>query len=269
MRRSLERELIRRGLCASLTEARACIDARAVLVSGALANNPARQVDAGEPIELVSAPPFVSRGGEKLAAAIATFAVEIDGKIALDVGASTGGFTDCLLQAGAAHVYAVDVGTNQLHERIRNDPRVTVREQTNVQDLTVRDFASPPEVIVADVSFTSLIAHVPLLLSLGSPDAALILLLKPQFEATRREADRARGVIRDPQIWRRVLLALQSALEEHGAGIMDAMVSPVRGKQGNVEFLLHASRLSTEATTTTPTQLTDDWVDDLLRGLDA
>jgi 23S rRNA (cytidine1920-2'-O)/16S rRNA (cytidine1409-2'-O)-methyltransferase len=185
-------------------------------------------------------PRFVGRGGDKLAAALERFAVPVDGVRALDAGASTGGFTDCLLQHGADCVVAVDVGHGQLHERLRADPRVESVERTNVRELAPGDVGPPFDLVVADLSFISLRTVLAPLLGLAAPEAHLVLLVKPQFEAGRDEASRGRGVIRDPEVWRRVLDEVVIALRATGAAIMGAMVSPLTGADGNVEFLVHA-----------------------------
>jgi 23S rRNA (cytidine1920-2'-O)/16S rRNA (cytidine1409-2'-O)-methyltransferase len=185
-------------------------------------------------------PRFVGRGGEKLAAALDRFAVPVDGSRALDAGASTGGFTDCLLQYGARCVVAVDVGYGQLHERLRADPRVESVERTNVRDLVPGDLGPPFDVVVADLSFISLRTVLAPLLGQAAPGAHVVLLVKPQFEAGRDEAARGRGVIRDSAVWRRVLNEVLIALRATGAAIMGAMVSPLTGADGNVEFLVHA-----------------------------
>jgi len=185
-------------------------------------------------------PRFVSRGGDKLAAALDRFAVPVDGVRALDAGASTGGFTDCLLQHGADRVVAVDVGHWQLHERLRADPRVESVERTNVRDLAPGDVGPPFDLVVADLSFISLRTVLAPLLGLARRGAHLVLLVKPQFEAGRDEASRGRGVIRDPEVWRRVLDEVLIALRATGAAIMGTMVSPLTGADGNVEFLVHA-----------------------------
>jgi 23S rRNA (cytidine1920-2'-O)/16S rRNA (cytidine1409-2'-O)-methyltransferase len=209
-----------------------------VLVGGALADKPARLVDPGDPIELVGPPPrFVGRGGAKLDAALDHFAVDVEGRRALDAGSSTGGFTDCLLQRGAREVVAVDVGYGQIHERLRADPRVVVHERTNL-----RAFADPEgfEVVVADLSFISLRTVAPTLAGdLARPGAEIVVLVKPQFEAGREEAARGRGVIRDPAVWERALDGVRGAMAEAGAAMMGAMVSPLKGADGNVEFLVH------------------------------
>jgi 23S rRNA (cytidine1920-2'-O)/16S rRNA (cytidine1409-2'-O)-methyltransferase len=185
-------------------------------------------------------PRFVGRGGDKLAAALDRFAVPVAGSRALDAGASTGGFTDCLLQYGARRVVAVDVGYGQLHERLRADPRVESVERTNVRDLVPGDLGQPFDLVVADLSFISLRTILAPLLLQAAPGAPVVLLVKPQFEAGRHEAARSRGVIRDPAVWRRVLDEVLIALQATGAAIMGVMVSPLTGADGNVEFLVHA-----------------------------
>jgi 23S rRNA (cytidine1920-2'-O)/16S rRNA (cytidine1409-2'-O)-methyltransferase len=237
-RRRLDAELVRRGLTPSREHARARIAQGAVLVAGAPADKPARMVRADEPIELVGPPPrYVSRGGVKLEAALERFALDVRGRRALDAGASTGGFTDCLLQHGAAAVSAVDVGYGQLHERLRYDPRVTLLERTNIRGLRL---AHPAEVVVADLSFISLGLAAPSLVGPNAaPAADVVVLVKPQFEAGRVEVGRGRGIVRDPAVWARVLDEVRAALAAQGAAMMGAMVSPLTGADGNVEFLAH------------------------------
>ena len=180
---------------------------------------------------------FVSRGGEKLDAALDRFQVDVARRRALDAGASTGGFTDCLLQRGAAHVIAVDVGYGQLHSRLRSDDRVTVCERTNVRTLQLDN---PVDLAVADLSFISLRSVAAALFGANvTPGADVVVLVKPQFEAGKAEADRGRGVIRDPAVWRRVLADVDSAIVAEGATMIDVMVSPLTGADGNVEFLAH------------------------------
>jgi 23S rRNA (cytidine1920-2'-O)/16S rRNA (cytidine1409-2'-O)-methyltransferase len=212
-----------------------------VTVGGAPALKAARQVRADEPLVVVGdGPQYVSRAGGKLAAALDRFAIDPSGCRVLDIGASTGGFTDCLLQRGAATVVAVDVGYGQLHEKVRDDPRVEVHDRTNVRELEPGGLGEPFALVVADLSFISLRLVVPVLISLAARSADLVMLVKPQFEAGRQEVARGRGVIKAPEVWRQVLDEVGAAVQEAGAGIMDAMVSPVRGTEGNVEFLLHA-----------------------------
>lgn len=214
-----------------------------MLVAGAPALKPNRQVSPAEDVRLLADPlPYVGRGGFKLAGALDHFGVDPSGWTCLDAGSSTGGFTDCLLQRGAALVHAVDVGTHQLHERLRTDPRVVVREQTDIRRLTLDDLGGPVDLVVGDLSFISLRAVVPAVVPLVRDGGELILLVKPQFEARRTEASRGRGVIRDPQVWRRVLGEVSSASVDAGAAILGVMPSPITGTTGNVEFVLHARR---------------------------
>ena len=213
-----------------------------------MADKSARLVSPAEPVLLQgNGPRFVSRGGEKLDAALETFAVPVDGLRVLDAGASTGGFTDCLLQRGAAQVCAVDVGYGQLDARLRHDPRVLVRERTNIRYLSL-DQLGPPgappapfDLVTADLSFISLTTVIPALTGLlAQPGGQLVLLVKPQFEAGRVEVSRGKGVIRDPAAWSRALSDVAFALQGAGTGIMGAMTSPVAGPAGNTEFFLHA-----------------------------
>ncbi len=225
----------------SRARAQQAIDAGRVLVSGTLADRPSRLVDAGEPIHLAGPPPrFVSRGGDKLDAALERFGVEVAGRRALDAGASTGGFTDCLLQRGAARVVAVDVGRGQLAWSLRTDPRVQVLEGTNVRSLTPDDIGGPVEVAVADLSFISLGVVAPALggiLAAGVSSEA-VFLVKPQFEAGRAEVGRG-GIVSDPAVHRRVLATVSDALASAGLIMVAVMASPLRGATGNVEFLGH------------------------------
>jgi 23S rRNA (cytidine1920-2'-O)/16S rRNA (cytidine1409-2'-O)-methyltransferase len=232
-------ELVRRGLVASREQARAEIEEGRVLVSGAPASKPSRLVSAAEPIRITGPRPrFVSRGGEKLDAALEHFGIDVTGWRVLDAGASTGGFTDCLLQRGASRVVALDVGYGQLHDRLRRDPRVQVVERTNLRHVEPAALDAPFDAVVADLSFISLRTVAGELLSLAAPGGTLVLLVKPQFEAGREEATRGRGVIREPGIWQRVLEEVVAVFEHRGAIIMGLMVSPLPGSDGNVEFLL-------------------------------
>ncbi len=242
-RRRLDVELVRRGLLSSRERAQVEIAAGRVTVGGAPAAKASRLVAPGEAVALDGPPaPYVSRGGEKLAAALDTFPVVVAGADALDAGASTGGFTDCLLQRGAAHVVAVDVGRGQLHHRLLTHAGVTVVERTNIRHLTLGHLhreARPFSLVVADLSFISLTTVAPALVGLAAPAADLVVLVKPQFEAGRAEADRGRGVIGAPEVWRRVLLEALGAFGAAGAAMMGLMVSPLLGARGNVEFLAH------------------------------
>ena len=234
---------MRRGLAPSRERAQSDITAGRVTVAGAIADKPARLVAASDPIELLGPPPrFVSRGGEKLDAALDQFGIDVRGRRCLDAGASTGGFTDCLLQRGASVVVAVDVGYGQLHERLRHDDRVDLRERTNVRDLDASAIDGAVDLVVADLSFISLRTVAPALLACAAPGADLVVLVKPQFEAGRSEASKGRGVIRDPIVHERVLDEVATALAGLGAAIIGTMQSPITGADGNVEFLLHTRR---------------------------
>jgi 23S rRNA (cytidine1920-2'-O)/16S rRNA (cytidine1409-2'-O)-methyltransferase len=239
-RRRLDRELVRRGLAETLTEALAAIEAGRVTVEGRPATTPASMVDPGEAVTVHGPPrPYVSRGGEKLAPALGRFGIRPGGRRCLDAGASTGGFADVLLRAGAAHVVTVDVGYGQLAWPLRTDPRVTVLERTNVRLLEPGDLPYRPDLITADLSFISLTAAVPALARSAAPRADLVLLVKPQFEAGRQEVHRG-GVVTDPAAWRAAVDRVAEACRAAGAGPIDVMASPLTGPAGNVEFLLHA-----------------------------
>lgn len=227
----------------SRERAQAEIAAGRVLVGGAPSTKASRLVDPAEALMILGPPPpFVGRAGRKLAGAIERFdlGASFVGARVLDAGASTGGFTDCALQHGAERVIAVDVGHNQLHERLRADPRVLVLERTDIRTLGPDRIGGPVDLAVADLSFISLRLVLGPLLALCRPGVPLVLLVKPQFEAGRVEASRGRGIITDPQIWARVLEEVTSALDQLGAAIMGVMVSPITGTDGNVEFVLHA-----------------------------
>ena len=203
-------------------------------------------VDAGEPVRLSGPPPrFVGRGGEKLDGALDGFGLDPSGLRVLDAGASTGGFTDCLLQHGAAVVTALDVGHGQLHEKLRADPRVEVVERTNLRH--VDPTAVPPyDAVVSDLSFISLRTVMDVLVRSTAPGGWLVLLVKPQFEAGRQEVARGRGVITDPEVWRRTVTDVVLAAGLAGAAMMGVMVSPLHGADGNTEFLVHLRRAGAE-----------------------
>ncbi len=206
-----------------------------------MADKSARLVSPAEAIAVSGPPPrFVSRGGEKLDAALDAFDLDVTGWRALDAGASTGGFTDCLLQRGAAHVVALDVGHGQLHERIRGDQRVTVIERYNVRRLEVADIGGPVDIVVTDLSFISLKVVLPALLAALQPGGDLVALVKPQFEAGRQEVARGRGVITDPAVHLRVRGEIDEALRSLSASVVGWITSPIQGADGNVEFLVHA-----------------------------
>ena len=237
--------LVDRGAAADLDEARSLVGAGRVLVAGAPALSASRAVAPDEPIVVMKRERFVGRGGEKLDAALEAFAIDVDGLDALDVGASTGGFTDCLLSRGALKVLAVDVGRHQLHERLASDPRVVSMERTNIRDVSDEMVAAAlgamPSIVVVDLSFTSVRAHASRIASLAAPDADLVVLVKPQFEVDHVTASRGNGVVRDPDQWQSVVVACAWAFQAAGTGIIDLMASPLRGATGNVEFLVHAA----------------------------
>jgi 23S rRNA (cytidine1920-2'-O)/16S rRNA (cytidine1409-2'-O)-methyltransferase len=240
-RRRLDAELVRRGLTSSRGEAAQLIDDRRVTVNGAIADKPARQVAAGDQL-LIAGPParFVGRGGLKLDRALDVFSIDVAGMRALDAGASTGGFTDCMLQRGAAEVVAVDVGHGQLHERLRDDPRVRNMERTNIRDITPASIGGVVDIVVGDLSFISLRLVTAPLVSVCEPGAPMVLLVKPQFEAGRAEVSRGRGVITDPTIWERVQGEIEQALRAAGCDVAGWTDSPITGADGNREFLVHA-----------------------------
>ena len=198
-------------------------------------------VDASEPVIVHGPPPkFVSRAGAKLEGAIVHFGLEsaVAGARVLDAGASTGGFTDCLLQFGAAEVLAVDVGHNQLHERLLADPRVHSLERTNLRTVDPTTLGLPVDLVVGDLSFISLALVLDTLIAASKPGAIYVLLVKPQFEAGRIEVSKGKGIIDNPIIWHRVLSEVSAALIERNAAIMGVMVSPITGSDGNVEFIM-------------------------------
>jgi 23S rRNA (cytidine1920-2'-O)/16S rRNA (cytidine1409-2'-O)-methyltransferase len=189
-------------------------------------------------LEVDQGPPFVSRGGEKLEAALASFYVSIEGATCADVGASTGGFTDCLLQNGAKRVYAIDVGHGILHWKIRQDPRVVVMERTNARN--VERLPKPVDLVTIDASFISLKILLPVVKNWFSASGGqVVALIKPQFEAGRAEVSRGSGVIRDPAVHRRVLRDLLNFVQEEGFSILGLIRSPLLGPKGNIEFLAH------------------------------
>ncbi len=256
---------MRRGLAASRQEAQVAIAAGNVLVAGAPADKAARLVGPDEPLVLLGPPaPYVSRGGLKLEAALARFDVVTGGRRALDAGASTGGFTHCLLQRGVERVYAVDVGHGQLDAGLRADDRVVVLERVNVRTLTVAQLETadpefvPCPLVVADLSFISLRSVLPALCGpVAAPGADLVLLVKPQFEVGRAAVSKGKGVVRDPVLWLGALEGVTSALTAAGTGIVGAMASPLTGAAGNVEFLVHARKDVDETDVMDETDVTD------------
>lgn len=242
VRRRLDVELVRRGLAESRTAAARLVGEGRVRVAGLPATTAARRVDAATPVTVVTdGPRFVSRGGMKLAHALDEFGVDPAGRVALDAGASTGGFTDCLLQRGARLVHAVDVGRGQLAWSLRQDPRVDVRERTNVRHLDAGALGGPVDLVVADLSFISLGTVAPALVACATADAEFVLLVKPQFEAGRSRVGRG-GIVRDPAVHAAVLVEVADALAAAGLAVTAVTGSPVRGADGNREFLVRADR---------------------------
>ena len=250
MKKRLDVLLVERGLAESRTQAQALV--MAGRVSGF--DKAGQQVDEAVELELTESPRFVSRGGEKLDHALDVFGVDPAGRLAVDVGSSTGGFTDVLLQRGAEHVVALDVGRAQLHERLREDPRVTVMESVNARHLTELPFQ--PELVTCDVSFISLRQVLPPVLALAEPGWGAVVLVKPQFEAGRSEVKG--GVVRSPEVHRAVLHGLVKDALEWDAATVGVTDSGLPGPKGNREFFLHlVHRRRPEL----PAEL-DDWIAD-------
>jgi 23S rRNA (cytidine1920-2'-O)/16S rRNA (cytidine1409-2'-O)-methyltransferase len=239
----LDVALVRRGLAPGRERARALIMAGQVLVANHLVDKPGTLISLEAECRLKEAPDelkYVSRGGLKLEKALATFGLNPAGLIALDVGASTGGFTDCLLQHGAKRVYAIDVGQGQLAWTLRNDPRVVVMEHVNIRHLT--SLPEPIQCATIDVSFISLRLALPVLVPLLAPGAWVVALVKPQFEAGKAEVDRGAGIISDPAVHSRVLQELQAWIPQNTRFLVRGLTdSPIYGRDGNREFLLHLS----------------------------
>ena len=251
MKKRLDVLLVERGLAETRSQAQALV--MAGLVPGY--DKPGTQVDEHADLALDRPPPYVSRGGEKLANALDALALDVRGRDCLDVGASTGGFTDVLLQRGAARVVALDVGYGQLHPRLRDDPRVTVLERTNVRELRELPFA--PELVVCDVSFISVRRALPPALALARPGWEALVLVKPQFEAGRDAVGKG-GVVRDPDTHRRVVLEVAQAALGWGAEPRAVVDSGLPGPKGNREFFLHLVHCERPQR---PSAL-DDWIAD-------
>ena len=241
--------LVERGLAESRAKAQALIMAGQVRVAGQTALKPATAVPADSALTVDTGPRFVSRGGEKLAGALEAYTIDVNGLVCADVGASTGGFTDCLLQHGAAKVYAIDVGKGILHWKLRNDPRVVVMEETNAR--YVESLPEPVSLVTVDASFISLKILLPVVKQWLFPLSSfagegkmkeerndVIALIKPQFAAGKRDVSRGDGVIRDPEIHRQVLTDVLTFAQKEGFGIHGLVKSPLLGPKGNAEFLV-------------------------------
>ena len=242
-RARLDAELVRRGLVRSRQEAADAIAAGRVLVGGSVATKAATQVDPAVAVVLADAdddPRYASRGALKLAGALDALGADgpaVEGRLALDAGASTGGFTDVLLRRGAAHVVAVDVGYGQLAWHLQQDPRVTVRDRTNVRALTAQDVGDPPQLVVADLSFISLTLVLPALVAVAAPDADLFLMVKPQFEVGKDRLGSG-GVVRDPGLRAEAVRTVAGVAAELGLATRAVVPSPLPGPSGNVEYFV-------------------------------
>ncbi|MBI4875160.1 MAG: TlyA family RNA methyltransferase [Acidobacteria bacterium] len=235
----IDQLLVERGLAESRERAQALVIAGYVRVDGQKARKPGQAVARESRVELVQRLPFVGRGGLKLEAALVRFGIDVAGQVCADIGASTGGFTDCLLQRGAARVYAIDVGTGQLDWKLRNDPRVVVREGVNARYLKPEDLGEGAGLVTCDVSFISLTLILPATTALLKPAGEMVLLVKPQFEVGREQVGKG-GIVRDPALHAAVCARLEEAVRGYGfrTAIME---SPILGAEGNREFLLYAS----------------------------
>jgi 23S rRNA (cytidine1920-2'-O)/16S rRNA (cytidine1409-2'-O)-methyltransferase len=240
-RERLDRLLVERNLADSREKAQALIMAGEVVVNAQKAQKPGQLVGIDCALQVLARPRYVSRGGLKLEAALRGFGIDVASEVCLDIGSSTGGFTDCLLQHGAARVYAVDSGTAQLDWRIRNDPRVIVHENLNARHLVFADIGELADIAVCDVSFISVTLILPAVVPLLKPEGEMVILVKPQFEVGRGQVG-AGGIVRDPE--------LHALACERVGGVVTAlgfatrfMDSPILGAEGNREFLLHAQRI--------------------------
>jgi 23S rRNA (cytidine1920-2'-O)/16S rRNA (cytidine1409-2'-O)-methyltransferase len=237
-RTRLDQLLVELGLAESRTKAQALVLAGQVLVDGRKADKPGHSLANDVRIEVLAQAKFVSRGGLKLEAALDAFAIDVGGFVCADIGASTGGFTDCLLQRGAARVYAIDVGSGQLDWKLRNDPRVIVREGLNARYLRPEDAGEPLDLAVFDTSFISVTLIVPAAVPLLKETGSMVILVKPQFEAGRGQVGKG-GIVRDPELHAQACERVGKAVEQFGfkASLME---SPILGAEGNKEFLLYA-----------------------------
>jgi len=251
-RERLDVLVVARGLAADADRAQRLIRAGEVLVDGKLADQPGALLPADVTLTLKAKPRFVGRGGEKLEAALARFALDVTGKTAADIGAAAGGFTDCLLQRGAAKVYALDVGYGQLAWTLRQDARVVLMERTNARYVTA--LPEPVDVVVSDVSFIALRTIYATAVNWLKPGGDVVTLIKPQFEVGREFVGRG-GVVRDPAAHRRVLEDVTAALAALGLALRGLMASPLRGPAGNVEFLGWWQRAAAAGDTALP------WID--------
>lgn len=234
----LDAALVERGLVPSRARAQAAVAAGQVRVNGALAARPAAPVDADAELVVDAPPPFVSRGGEKLAGALDDFRFDVTGARALDLGASTGGFTDCLLQRGAVHVVAVDVGYGQLAWTLRNDPRVTVLERTNARHLTPDAIRETPDLVTCDLAFISVETVWPAIAGCVTGDHRAVVLVKPQFEVGKGQVGSG-GVVRDPALHAQAIERVAGAITGTGGRVLGVAASHLTGPKGNREFFVY------------------------------
>jgi len=238
MKTRLDRLLVERGLAESREKAQALIMAGEVLVNRQKAGKPGQLVEADAALEVLARPPYVSRGGLKLAGALRHFAIDVAGKVCLDIGSSTGGFTDALLQAGAARVHSVDVGAGQLAWKLRTDPRVILHEGINARALAFSDIGELVDLLVCDVSFISVTLVLPAAARLLRPEGQMVILIKPQFEAGKGQVGKG-GIVRDPELHRAACDKVARLVSDLGFHT-DIIDSPIPGAEGNKEFLLYA-----------------------------
>lgn len=235
-----------RGLAASREKAKAMILAGHVKVNGAVVDKAGTPVREDADIVITERMPFVSRGGLKLADALEEFSVDVHDKTAMDVGASTGGFTDCLLQHGSRRVYAVDVGYGQFDAKLRNDQRVVLIEKTNIRYLERESIPEPVDIAVIDVSFISLLKVIPRVSEFLSPDGEIIALIKPQFEAGREHVAKG-GVVKNETVRLQVIDRMKVSAEDMGFRVMGVIQSPIKGPKGNVEYLMYLRKKDTSS----------------------
>lgn len=234
----LDQLLVARGLFPSREKAQRAVMAGQVILGGAKAEKPGQQVKADCEIEVMGGEKYVGRGGLKMEGALAAFQIPVAGRVGLDIGASTGGFTDCLLQNGAVRVHAIDVGHNQLDWKIRSDPRVVVKEGVNARYLTPEEIGEPIDLCVADVSFISLTLILPAAFALLHPAADMVVLIKPQFELTPDKVGTG-GIVREPAFHEEAVSKIEQFVRESGHRWLGVIPSPITGRQGNIEFLAH------------------------------
>jgi 23S rRNA (cytidine1920-2'-O)/16S rRNA (cytidine1409-2'-O)-methyltransferase len=238
MKTRLDRLMLERGLAESREKAQALIMAGEVRVNGQKAAKPGQTVDAECAVEVLARPPYVSRGGIKLAAAVQHFAIPIAGKVCLDIGSSTGGFTDVMLQNGAARVHAVDVGAGQLDWKLRTDPRVVLHEGVNARELRFETIGEFADFLSCDVSFISVTLILPAITPLLQPHGQMVILIKPQFEVGKGQVGKG-GIVRDPELHQAACLRVEQAVRDFGFETA-TIESPISGAEGNKEFLLYA-----------------------------